>query len=323
MTALIRQAVTWLEWWQEEARTRSPLPGPVTLPPVAPAPWGLDATSLMEDLDPVVRGSYNPWHPGAMAHLDPPPNPASVVGELVCAWLNNNMLAEELSPLLSRLERRLLRWIAQRLGLGDDAGGTMASGGTICTITALVTARHQRGLDGQQACLYASADCHSSLAKALRVMGVACCGPASGAHRCRRPSGPPPAGSGPRAGNDANPGGGGHRRHHHPRRCGPHRSHGRHLPPPWPLAPRGWGHWRRLWSQSAPSRAGGPHGPRRLPHHESAKMAGHRQDFGHGVAAPAPGIGGYLCHTPGLHGARPRGPTVEIVVSREPVRRRC
>ena len=48
----------------------------------------------------------------------------------------------------------------------------MGSGGTICTITALVTARHQRGLDGQQVCLYASADCHSSLAKALRVMGL-------------------------------------------------------------------------------------------------------------------------------------------------------
>jgi len=172
MVALIRQAVTWLEGWHEEARTQPPLPGSVTLPPVAPAPWGLDATSLMEDLELVVRGSYNPWHPGAMAHLDPPPNPASVVGELVCAWLNNNMLAEELSPLLSQLERRLLRWIARRLGLGDSAGGVMASGGTICTITALVTARHQQGLDGRQACLYASADCHSSLAKALRVMGL-------------------------------------------------------------------------------------------------------------------------------------------------------
>ena len=82
------------------------------------------------------------------------------------------MLAEELSPLLSQLERRLLGWMAQRLGLGADGGGVMASGGTLCTITALVTARHQRGLDGQQACLYASADCHSSLAKALRVMGL-------------------------------------------------------------------------------------------------------------------------------------------------------
>ena len=172
MVALIRQAVTWLERWHGEAPQRSPLPSSMTLPPVAPAPWGLDATRLMEDLDPVVRGSYNPWHPGAMAHLDPPPNPASVVGELVCAWLNNNMLAEELSPLLSQLERRLLGWIAQRLGLGEDAGGIMASGGSICTITALVTARHQRGLDGQQACLYASADCHNSLAKALRVMGL-------------------------------------------------------------------------------------------------------------------------------------------------------
>ncbi|MYG37916.1 MAG: aspartate aminotransferase family protein [Synechococcus sp. SB0676_bin_10] len=56
--------------------------------------------------------------------------------------------------------------------MGEGAGGIMASGGTICTITALVTARHQRGLDGQQACLYASADCHNSLAKALRVMGL-------------------------------------------------------------------------------------------------------------------------------------------------------
>lgn len=172
MGALIRQAVTWLERWHEDARTRSPLPHPVPLPPVAPAPWGLDGARLMEDLDPVVRGSYNPWHPGAMAHLDPPPNPASVVGELVCAWLNNNMLAEELSPLLSQLERRLLGWIAHRLGMGEDAGGVMASGGTLCTITALVTARHQRGLDGQQACLYASTDCHNSLAKALRVMGL-------------------------------------------------------------------------------------------------------------------------------------------------------
>ena len=172
MMALIHQAVTWLEQWHEDARQRSPLPGPVALPPVAPAPWGLDAVSLMEDLDPVVRGSYNPWHPGAIAHLDPPPNPASVVGELVCAWLNNNMLAEELSPLLSRLERQLLGWLAQRLGMGEGAGGVMGSGGTICTITALVTARHQRGLDGQQACLYASTDGHSSLAKALRVMGL-------------------------------------------------------------------------------------------------------------------------------------------------------
>ena len=172
VVTMIQQAVTRLERWQQEAWQRPPLPGPVALPPVAPAPWGLDADHLMEELDTVVRGSYNPWHPGAMAHLDPPPNPASVVGELVCAWLNNNMLAEELSPLLSQLERRLLGWLAQRLGLGEAAGGVMASGGTLCTITALVTARHQRGLEGQQACLYASVDCHNSLAKALRVMGL-------------------------------------------------------------------------------------------------------------------------------------------------------
>jgi len=173
MTALMHQAMVWLEQWHGEAQQRPPLPRSVVLPPVVPPVLGLDPTSLFEDLDQVVQGSYNPWHPGAMAHLDPPPNPASVVGELICAWLNNNMLAEELSPLFSQLEARLLGWIGQRLGLGKEAGGILASGGTLCTLTALVTARHLRGLHGQQrACLYASADCHSSLAKALRVMGL-------------------------------------------------------------------------------------------------------------------------------------------------------
>ena len=119
MMALIRQAMTCLEKWHEDAQRRSPLPSPVALPPVAPAPWGLDATSLMEDLDSVVRGSYNPWHPGAMAHLDPPPNSASVAGELVCAWLNNNMLAEELSPTAQPTRAAPAELDRTALGLGE------------------------------------------------------------------------------------------------------------------------------------------------------------------------------------------------------------
>ena len=57
--------------------------------------WG---SRLLDDLQQVMDGAYQPSHPGALAHLDPPPNTASIAAEMICAGLNNNLLAEELSP---------------------------------------------------------------------------------------------------------------------------------------------------------------------------------------------------------------------------------
>jgi sulfinoalanine decarboxylase len=128
---------------------------------------------LLADLQLVMDGAFNPNHPGALAHLDPPPLPASVAADLICAGLNNNMLAEELSPSLSRLERSLTAWLAEQLGLPAGSGGVAASGGTLSNLMALVAARRQRGLaiDGR-AVVVASIDAHVSLAKALAVMGL-------------------------------------------------------------------------------------------------------------------------------------------------------
>ena len=64
-----------------------------------------------------MAGAFRPNHPGALAHLDPPPLAISVVADLVASGLNNNLLAEELSPSLTRLERQLCRWLADRIGL--------------------------------------------------------------------------------------------------------------------------------------------------------------------------------------------------------------
>ncbi|MFN5696431.1 MAG: pyridoxal phosphate-dependent decarboxylase family protein, partial [Cyanobacteriota bacterium] len=121
----------------------------------------------------VMDGAFNPCHPGALAHLDPPPLTASVVADLICAGLNNNLLAEELSPSLSRLERSLCAWLAERLGLGEGSGGVAASGGSLSNLMALVVARHQAGLHGRSdALVFCSADAHVSIGKALAVMGL-------------------------------------------------------------------------------------------------------------------------------------------------------
>lgn len=159
-------------WWADSSQ-RSPLPLLSVLPEVAPATDGLHPLALLDDLQLVMDGAFNPVHPGSMAHLDPPPLTASVAADLICAGLNNNLLAEELSPSLSRLERSLCAWMAERLGLGAQAGGVAASGGSLSNLMALVVARQQRGLLGvQDALVFCSADAHVSIAKALAVMGL-------------------------------------------------------------------------------------------------------------------------------------------------------
>jgi L-2,4-diaminobutyrate decarboxylase len=159
-------------WWADSAQ-RSPLPLLSVLPDAAPAQQGLDAAALLDDLQLVMDGAFNPVHPGALAHLDPPPLTASVAADLICAGLNNNLLAEELSPSLTRLERSLSSWMAARLGLGEQAGGVAASGGSLSNLMALVVARHQAGLLADpRALVFCSADAHVSIAKALAVMGL-------------------------------------------------------------------------------------------------------------------------------------------------------
>ena len=160
------------QWWSSAAE-RSPLPLLSVLPEPAPLQHGLSAEALLEDLQLVMDGAYNHVHPGAMAHLDPPPLTASVAADLVCAGLNNNLLAEELSPSLSRLERSLTHWMAEQLGLGEAAGGVAASGGSLSNLMALVVARHQLGHgETSDLTVFCSADAHVSIGKALMVMGL-------------------------------------------------------------------------------------------------------------------------------------------------------
>ncbi|MBM5801410.1 MAG: aspartate aminotransferase family protein, partial [Cyanobacteria bacterium K_DeepCast_35m_m2_023] len=127
-----------LSRWLSSAALRPPLPGLVVQPEPQPGRCGGSTAELLADLQLVMDGAYNPNHPGALAHLDPPPLPASIAAELICAGLNNNLLAEELSPSLTRLERGLCAWLAEALGLPPGAGGVLASGGTLSNLTALV-----------------------------------------------------------------------------------------------------------------------------------------------------------------------------------------
>ena len=169
----LEDASTRLCKWLGDASNRGPLPSLSVLPGIAPSQYGLSSESLLEDLQLVMDGAYQPSHPGALAHLDPPPLTGSIIADLICAGLNNNLLADELSPSLSRLERDLCRWFAGILGLPKSAGGVAASGGSLSNLMALVIARQQADFQEEKNLfVIASSDAHVSLSKALRVMGL-------------------------------------------------------------------------------------------------------------------------------------------------------
>jgi len=164
----------------ETADERSPLPEESTAPtatiPESPRSQG----DLLGDLELVVEGSMNPAHPGYIGHMDTMPTIISVLGDLVASAVNNNMLSVEMSPVFSELEVRLTETIASEFGLGPDAGGILASGGSLANLHALSVARNhtfdvqKRGLarmDGKPV-LFASKVAHTSLQKAAMLLGL-------------------------------------------------------------------------------------------------------------------------------------------------------
>ena len=173
LEAVLKHSAELLCRWYGESEQHGPRPHLSLVPGVAPAAQGRPPEALLDDLRTVMAGAFRPNHPGALAHLDPPPLAISVVADLVASGLNNNLLAEELSPSLTRLERQLCRWLADRIGLGPDAGGVPASGGSLSNLMALVCARQQAGLQTRtDAVVLAGSAAHVSFEKALTVMGL-------------------------------------------------------------------------------------------------------------------------------------------------------
>ncbi|QEY33355.1 aspartate aminotransferase family protein [Synechococcus sp. RSCCF101] len=174
LTTFLASSSQMLCEWIAAKSDHGPLPRLSVLLDAAPEPIGRDADGLLADLRTAMEGAYQPHHPGALAHLDPPPLTSSLAAELIAAGLNNNLLAEELAPSLSRLERGVCTWMARRLGFPEGSGGVAASGGTLSTLNALVCARRRQGLQSRaDAVIVASEEAHVSLAKAAAVMGLA------------------------------------------------------------------------------------------------------------------------------------------------------
>ena len=76
------------------------------------------------------------------AHLNCPVVIPALVGEAVLSAVNSSMDTWDQSAGATMIERRLIDWTAERLGLGPAADGVFTSGGTQSNLQALLIARN-------------------------------------------------------------------------------------------------------------------------------------------------------------------------------------
>ena len=121
-------------------------------------------------------------HPGAAtasgAHLAYIPGGGlfhGAIGDFLAAVSNKYAGVFFAGPGAVRMEHLLVRWAADLVGFPPEAGGHIASGGSIATLSAIVAAREAHRLTGAtyaSAVVYLTEQAHYCVEKALRIAGL-------------------------------------------------------------------------------------------------------------------------------------------------------
>jgi aromatic-L-amino-acid decarboxylase len=156
---------------------RSALPGEA---PEDPESFG----AIMSDFHRVLVPGLTHWnHPGFFAYFAISASPPGVLGEFLCAALNQQAMLWRTSPAATELEEVTLGWLRKLIGLPDAFEGVIYDTASIATLHALAAAREaaianvrSKGLaarpDVPPIRVYCSDQAHSSVDKAAIAIGL-------------------------------------------------------------------------------------------------------------------------------------------------------
>jgi aromatic-L-amino-acid decarboxylase len=139
---------------------------------------------VLRDLDAVVMPGIVHWgHPAFLGYFGSTSNGPALLGEIAAAALNVSAMTWRTSPAATELETTVLHWIRDMVGLPDSFTGVVYDTASVAVLHALAAARElasarvrARGIAGRTDVkvqrVYASDQAHSSLEKAMIVLGL-------------------------------------------------------------------------------------------------------------------------------------------------------
>ncbi len=182
-----KRAADWAHGYHAGLRdrpVRAPLlPGAIAgqLPRTAPeAPEPMAA--IFADFAWIIPPGMTHWqHPRFFAYFPANASPASMLAEQLANAMASNALIWQTSPAATEVEQVMVDWLRAALGLPAGFVGTIHDSATTATLSAVLTMRERAlewagntaGLAGQVPLrIYASAETHSSVDKAVRIAGI-------------------------------------------------------------------------------------------------------------------------------------------------------
>jgi glutamate/tyrosine decarboxylase-like PLP-dependent enzyme len=120
----------------------------------------------------VLSAGVRNHHPGMFAFIPVAPTFPGVVADMLAAGMNVFAGSFQSGPGASVVEIEVLGWFRELLGLDASADGVIASGGSTANLVGLAVARDRRPDGGPDRVAYTTTEAHSSLGRALKVLGI-------------------------------------------------------------------------------------------------------------------------------------------------------
>ncbi|SDY95586.1 aromatic-L-amino-acid decarboxylase [Jannaschia faecimaris] len=182
-----KRAADWITVYHAGLRDR-PVRAPVVpgevlaqLPQAAPdAPEPPE--TIFADFEALIPGALTHWqHPRFFAYFPANAAPASILAEQLISGIGAQGMLWQTSPAATELEQGMIRWLLRALDMPQGWTGTIHDSATTATLSAVLTMRERalnfagltEGLSGQPRLrIYASAQTHTSVDKAVRLAGI-------------------------------------------------------------------------------------------------------------------------------------------------------
>ncbi len=152
--------------------------------PQIPPQRGEDIENVLNDVDKILMDGITHWnHPGFMAYFNSTSSAPGILAELLTAALGVNGMLWKTSPAFTELEKSMMNWFRQMVGLPENYWGIIYDTASTSSMHAIASAREQlnlgfreKGMAGRNDIprlrLYCSEHAHSSIDKGAVTLGI-------------------------------------------------------------------------------------------------------------------------------------------------------